>query len=193
MLSYTAYHIYCKHHRSRLNCFALVGIPFSPALPSFVSFISLRLLATIQPTSHVPPSLGLTLLPICPVGCYHSNHPHPVGLTDSEITYVRLLYSRPSFMSSLSTHSSVWSLSLPFQFRHPASPVLQYVSLLTGIALCTSLGVCGRCGSRTRCSSEAFRGITLRCAPTCPLIPSCRFAPLFRLFLPCLVANPSPP
>ena len=37
-LNYTACHVYCKHHRSRLNCFALTGILFSPALPFVFSF-----------------------------------------------------------------------------------------------------------------------------------------------------------
>ena len=158
------------------------GIPFSPALPyCFVHFVAIarnhsaNVSCPTFPRPYTTTYLSRMLL-------YESNHTHPVGLTDSEITYVRLLYSRPSFMSPISTRSSVWSLSMPFQFRHPASPVLQYVSLLTGIALCTSLGVCGRCGSRTRFSSQALQGITQRCAPTIPLIPSCRFAPLFPAF-----------
>ena len=170
-----------------------MGHPFLSSFAFFCFIHSVAIIATIQPTSHVPPSLGLTLLPICPVGCYHSNHPHPVG------SYRFGNYLSPpvvltDWLPSISTPSAYWSLSMPFQFRHPASPVLQYVSLLTGIALCTSLGVCGRCGIRTRCSSQAFRGITLRCAPTCPLIPTlpvCTNYPGF--YLPCLVANPSPP
>ena len=40
-LSYTAYHEYSKHHRSRLNCFAHVGHPF---LSSFAFCFSFRLL-----------------------------------------------------------------------------------------------------------------------------------------------------
>jgi len=59
--------LFCPYRHPFLSSFAL--------LFHFVC----SLLATIQPTSHVPPSLGLTLLPICPVCCYHSNHPHPVG------------------------------------------------------------------------------------------------------------------
>ena len=159
MLNYTAYHIIYPSYKQ------LAATPaydirrrahphyWTCNQDSVFQFIS-SVAALQQPfsqrlTSHT--SLGLTLLPICPVCCNSvATITHPVGLTDSEITCVRLLYSRPFFMSPLSTRSSVWSLSMPFRFHQSASPVLQYVSLLAGIARCTSLGVCGRCGSRTR-------------------------------------------
>ena len=52
--------------------------------------------ATIQPTSYVPPSLGLALLPICPVCCYSvaTIIPSRGYYTDSEITSCLQLYSR---------------------------------------------------------------------------------------------------
>jgi hypothetical protein len=108
--------------------------------------------ATIRP-SILTTSLGLTLLPICSVCCcVTATETHPVGHTDSELT------SSPpvvltDWLPSLSTPSTCRSLSMPFRFHHPASPVLQYVSLLTGFALCTTLGVGGRWRTRTACSS----------------------------------------
>ena len=76
-----------------------MGHPFLSSFAFFVSFIhSVAIIATIQPTSYVPPSLGLTLLPICPVCCDSvATITHPVGLTDSEITSRLQLYSRISY------------------------------------------------------------------------------------------------
>ena len=128
------------------------GIPFSPALPSLFRFVCC-LLATIQPTSHVPPSLGLTLLPICPVCCDSIATVIPSRGSYRFGNYLAPPVVLTDWLPSLSTPSACRSISMPFRFHHPASPVLQYVSLLTGIARCTSLGVCGRWRTRTACSS----------------------------------------
>ena len=70
-----------------------------PFLSSFaLLFRSFRCdcVATIQPTSYVPPSLGLALLPICPVCCdsVATIIPSRGYYTDSEITSSLQLYSR---------------------------------------------------------------------------------------------------
>ncbi len=117
-LSYTTYHVYCKHHRSRLNCFALTGILFSPALP-FVFFVSyVAETATIRP-SILTTSLGLALLPICLSTTY------PVGLADSEITSF-LPVVLTGWIPSLSTPSALRSLSLPFQLMALHDPLRDY-------------------------------------------------------------------
>ena len=46
-----------------------MGHPFLSSFAFFCFVHSVAIIATIQPTSHVTPSLGLTLLPICHVCC----------------------------------------------------------------------------------------------------------------------------
>ena len=159
-LSYTTHHIYLSIIQAAGSHTSLRQQPQSPsALLDLQSGFSIHfvlyvaIIATIQPTSHVPhfPRPYTTTYLSCMLLCHSNRNPSrgscrfgnylvpPVVLTDC--------------LPSLSTPSALRSLSLPFRFNHPVSPVLQYVSLLAGIARCTSLGVCGRWRSRTACSS----------------------------------------
>ena len=107
-LSYTAYHIYSKHHRSRLNCFALAGIPFSPALPKCLRSLCCDLIATIQPTSHVPhfPRPYTTTYLSCMLLCYSNRIPSRGFYADSEITFSRWQYFTTLF-HAVSFHT-IW-------------------------------------------------------------------------------------
>jgi hypothetical protein len=138
--------------------FCPVGHPFLSSFAFFVSFI--HSVAIMQPfsqrlTSHT--SLGLMLLPICPVCCDSVATVTPSrGACRFGNYLLALAVLHDPISCRLFPHHLALrfqSLSLPFRFRQPASPVLQYVSLLAGIALCTSLGVCGRWRARNACSS----------------------------------------
>lgn len=126
-----------------------VGHPFLSSFALLFRSFRCDYITTIQPTSYVPPSLGLTLLPICPVCCDSVATVNPSRGSYRFGNYLVPPVVLTDWLPSLSTPSALRSLSLPFRFRHPASPVLQYVSLLAGIARCTSLGVCRRRWIRT--------------------------------------------
>lgn len=76
--------------------FCPVGHPFLSSFALLFRSFRCDCVATIQPTSYVPPSLGLKLLPICPVCCdiVATIIPSRGYYTDSEITSSLQLYSR---------------------------------------------------------------------------------------------------
>ena len=126
---------------------------------SLMTYSEPRSICTFFQNPHSCGSFGFHSLPPFPRTCTTTFPPCSlhVGaiswpLRGSEITLSPLVVLT-DWVPSLSTPSACRSISMPFRFHHPASPVLQYVSLLTGIARCTSLGVCGRWRTRTACSS----------------------------------------
>ena len=116
-------YIYEQHHRSRLNCFALSGILFSPALPFVFHFVCCCVTATIQP-SILTTSLGLALLPICssttyPVSCRFGNYRS--RLLSFVWPYFTALFHAVFFLATRD-----WSLSLPFQLMALHDPLRDY-------------------------------------------------------------------
>ena len=125
-LSYTAYHEYSKHHRSRLNCFAHVGHPF---LSSFAFCFSFRLLLCHSNhsafNSHNFPRTMVLMVHATTCQPYCSYRDQPVVTAGSEITSF-LPVVLTGWLPSLSTPSALRSLSLPFQLRALHDPFRDY-------------------------------------------------------------------
>ena len=138
-LSYTAYHIYLSFIQAAGSHTSLRHTTQSPSalldlqsgFRNLIRFVCC-LLATIQPTSHCPhfPRPYTTTYLSCML-CNSNRNPSrgscrfgnylapPVVLTD--------------WLPSLSTPSALRSLSLPFRFRQPASPVFNMLAYLPGL------------------------------------------------------------